>query len=227
MIFFMNLSNMETFIFDLDGTIIDTIYDLGDCLNFALKKFDLKTYSYETLVTFLGKGLKVFTTLALGESNLDKFDEVYETFYSRYKENCAVKSVPFSGMKEVLNYAKSKPIRLIIYSNKPEDLAIRVTKFCFGDKMFDTIIGAESGIQAKPKTDRFFKVINKEEIDFNKTSYFGDTIVDLQTAANLGVKNIYSVLWGYQKEEVLKTYSIKANKYLKNVSEIYDIIDKR
>ncbi len=215
----------QALVFDMDGTIVSTVEDIADSVNYALKKHGLKTRSYEEVTTYLGNGSVLLIKRALGEEQLSYFDSVFQTYYDYYLTHFCVKTKPYSGLIEALEYAKSKGVLLFIYTNKPHDIAMEVMHRCFPQDLFNLLVGIPLGGVTKPDPEAFFKATGPYHLDFGKVMYFGDSTTDIMTAHNLGCGGTYSVLWGYDSEEKLKSYPLQPTAYLTSREEIRQVID--
>lgn len=215
----------QAFIFDMDGTIVSTVEDIADSVNYALRKHGLKEHTYEEVASYIGNGSVLMVQRALGKYQLSHFDEVFNTYYDYYLKNFCVKTKPYSGLIESLEYAKKKGVLLFIYTNKPHDIAKEVMERCFPKGTFDLLVGIPLGGVTKPDPNAFFTAAKDYHLDYSKVMYFGDSTTDIQTAHNLGCKGIYSVLWGYNSKEKLLSYPIQPTCYLTKREEIKDVCD--
>lgn len=215
----------QAFIFDMDGTIVSTVEDIADSVNYALNYHHLPTHDYSEYPAYLGNGSAKLIQRALDEEYMNRFDEVFKTYYDHYLNNFCVKTGPYSGLIDSLEYAKKNGVLLFIYTNKPHDIAMEVMNKCFPIGLFDKLVGIPLGGVTKPNPEPFFAAVKDYHLDFNRTAYFGDSTTDIQTAHNLGCKGIYSVLWGYQSEEKIKSYNIQPTAYLTKREQIKDIVD--
>lgn len=215
----------QAFIFDLDGTILETIQDIADSCNYSLALHNFKTHSYDEYKNYVGNGSIKLVERALGENNLSSFDIVFKDYYDYYLTNYCVKTKPYNGIIETLSKAKDKGIKLFVYTNKPSDIALAVIKKCFPKDFFEKVIGV-SGKDVKPNPIPFIKRTENYNLDFSKVMYFGDSTTDIQTAYNLNCCGIYSVLWGYQSKEKLSNFELKPTAFLSSPYEIEKIIDE-
>lgn len=215
----------QAFIFDMDGTIVSTVYDIADSVNYALRKHGLKERSYEEITSYLGNGSVLLIKRALGEKELSHYDEVFRTYYDYYLTHFCIKTKPYSGLIEALEYAKSKGVLLFIYTNKPHEIAKEVMERCFPKGLFDKLVGIPLGGITKPDPTAFFQAVENYHLDYQRVAYFGDSTTDIQTAHNLHCGGMYSVLWGYDKKEKLLSYPIQPTCYLEKREEIKEIVD--
>lgn len=212
----------QAFVFDLDGTILSTIEDIADAVNYSLREHGLPTRGYEEFPAFLGNGSVKLIQRALGEGGKDRFEEVFDTYYRYYHEHYCVKTHPYPGLSEVLKKAKEKGIRLFVYTNKPDAIAKEVVSHCFGEDLFEKVVGIPLGGKVKPDPEPFAEqVLRPCGFDPERMAYFGDSVTDIQTARNLKIPNIFSVSWGYVRKEVLERKH--PTKILDRVEEILDL----
>lgn len=211
-------------IFDMDGTIVDTLDDIADSVNYSLRKHGLKEYTRDEICSFIGKGSNHLIRCAV-QGHEELFDSVFQVYYDYYMAHFCVKTHPYGGILEALTYAKEKSIPLYIYTNKPHDIALEVMQRCFPKGLFDLLVGIPLNGAVKPDPAAFFSAVKEKHLDFERACYFGDSVTDLLTAHNLGCKGMYSVLWGFQSEEKLKTCIYQPTMFLKNPLEIKDVID--
>ncbi len=191
-------------IFDLDGTLLYTLEDLKDSVNFALKKFNYPARTLDEIRSFVGNGVRLLIERALpnGAENPD-FENCLECFKTHYSENMYNKTKPFDGILEMLELLTSRKYKIAVVSNK-FDLAVKeLCKKYFGEKI-ELAIGENEaiGIHKKPSPDSVLKVIETFSCDKNLTFYVGDSEVDIQTAKNSGLECI-SITWGYKDKDFL------------------------
>ncbi len=218
-------SDYQAFIFDMDGTIVSTVEDISDAVNYALIQHRLPTISYEECTSYLGNGSVKLIQRAMHHEKQELFQSVFDVYYAYYLEHYQVKTKPYDGLLDALAYAKSKGVLLFIYTNKPEKIALEIEKNLFPAGTFEKMVGIPLGGVTKPDPEAFFKAVEDYHLDYQKVAYFGDSTTDIQTAHNLKVKTICSVLWGYQSKEQLQSYSIQPDFYLQSTKEIEHIVD--
>ena len=198
----------EAAIFDMDGTILDTIEDLKDAVNHSLEHFGLRGgFTAEETYMFFGSGareavIRALTAAAGGaapdEADIGKVLAYYKPYYAAH---CAVRTGPFPGIPELLAELRSRGIRTAVVSNKP-DGAVR--KLC-GDYFpgcFDYAAGEIDGIRRKPAPDMVLRALEALGVPAGKTIYIGDTEVDIETAENSGLACL-CLDWGFRTREQL------------------------
>ena len=207
--------------FDLDGTLINSIYDLCDSVNYILNKYGYKERSLEEVNSFVGNGLKKLLLLALPE-NRDDFDLVYNDFKSYYFTHCLIKTKPYNGIMEVLKKLKSKGIKLAVITNKPQNAAREICDTLFSG-IFDCVTGEKEGIARKPEPEMVEITLRKLNAKKGETLYVGDSEVDILTGKNAGL-NVLSVSYGFRDRTYLKSHG--AGDIVDNTVDIYDFVVK-
>ena len=192
----------KTVIFDLDGTLLYTLEDLKDSVNFALSKFNYPQKNLEEIRKFVGNGVKVLMELSIpqGENNKN-FDECLAIFKTHYAQNMYNKTKPYDGIIEMLETLQQQGFRTAVVSNKFDLATKELCKKYFAEKI-EIAIGESENIRKKPAPDSVFKVMEILNSNKNSTYFVGDSEVDIQTAQNANLKCI-SVTWGYKNEEFL------------------------
>ena len=193
----------DTVIFDLDGTILDTLGDLRDSVNFALKNNNLPCRSTEEIRAFVGNGIRLLIERAVPQ-NTEKavVDKCFDDFKAHYKNNSANLTKPYNGVIAVLNKLKDKGIKLAIVSNKA-DFAVQTLVEKYFEGIFDFSVGEKEGIRRKPFPDSVFNAMEYLGADKNTTVYVGDSEVDVETAFNSEIPCI-AVTWGFRDKAVLE-----------------------
>ncbi|MDD6807138.1 MAG: HAD family hydrolase [Oscillospiraceae bacterium] len=200
----MSLSEITSVIWDLDGTLLYTLDDLKNSVNYALKSYGYPERTLEEIRKSVGNGIKNLVLLSIpnGAENPD-FEKVFSLFQEHYKEHNLDSTRPYEGVQEVIKELSSRGIKQAIVSNKV-DYAVKLLK----DEFFevDFAIGAQDNLERKPAPDMVLKAMEAINADKNKTVYIGDSEVDLKTAKNTGLPCV-SVLWGFRTEEELMPFN--------------------
>ena len=213
--------NCKTVIFDMDGTILDTIDDLADSVNHSLKAFDFPTRSREEIRTFIGNGLAQLIHLSVPTGTSEQEEKkVFEEQKRYYALHAADKTKPYEGITELLRSLKEHGIKTAVVSNK-NDPNVKALSEKYFKGLFDASIGVRDGVPRKPAPDLVniaLKEMNAAKCD---TVYVGDSEVDVATAKNSGLRMI-TVLWGYRtKEELLDK---GAENFVTTAAEIREIL---
>ena len=192
----------ELIVFDMDGTILDTLEDLHFSVNVAMEKCGAPKRTIEEVKSFIGNGARLLIERALdGKANVE---EGLKFFRESYDKHGADKTKPYDGILPTLGILKEKGIKTAVLSNKP-DGAVRALAKTYFDGLFIEAMGENegAGIRKKPAPDSLNEVIKRLNVKKEKVVYVGDSEVDIQTAKNAGVDCI-CVTWGFRSREYLK-----------------------
>lgn len=197
------MSRYETVIFDLDGTLLDTLEDLTDAVNVALKACDMPLRTIEDVRCFVGNGVRNLMIKAVpdGEAN-PRFEEAFSLFKEYYGEHCNDKTGPYEGVLELMAELKKKGYVMAIVSNKI-DSAVKELNDKYFSEYIQVAIGEREGVQRKPAPDTVLTALQELGKEKETAIYIGDSEVDLATARNVGIPCI-SVLWGFRDKELLE-----------------------
>ena len=201
---------IKIIIFDLDGTLLNTLEDLKDSTNFALQAFGYPERSLKEVCAFVGNGVKKLIERALPEGeNNPCFKECLETFKNHYKENMYNKTTPYKGTKELLQELKKRGIKTAIVSNK-FDLAVKELSEKYFKDLIDSAKGENEaqGIRKKPAPDTILSVLKEFNLEANEALYVGDSDVDIMSAKNASMPCI-SVSWGFRDKDFLINHGAK------------------
>jgi phosphoglycolate phosphatase len=193
----------KTIVFDLDGTLLDTLDDLTDATNAALTAYSFPNRTREEVRSFIGDGVVKLMQRACGMENYSEFDGLLWAFRNHYKEHCADKTKAYDGVLELLRVLKERGIKTAILSNKTDFAVKQLNKIYFDGLLIEAVGENEAaGIRKKPAPDALFAVMERLGASAEETLYVGDSEVDIQTAANAGVACL-SVTWGFKEKEFL------------------------
>ncbi|MGN0346434.1 MAG: HAD family hydrolase [Lachnospiraceae bacterium] len=194
-------------IFDMDGTILDTIEDLADTMNYCLRKFQMPERTLAEIRSFVGNGIHNLVEKAVpaGTGN-DAVEAIFQCFREYYKDHCAIKTKPYTGICEVLAALKSKGIKTAVVSNKA-DFAVKMLCDNYFKGLFDISVGDREGQRRKPFPDSVNYVMDFFGVTPAESVYIGDSEVDFQTANNAGV-DVIMVGWGFREEQFLRSIGV-------------------
>ena len=192
-------------LFDLDGTLLDTLQDLQEAVNFSLEKHGYPTRGLEHVRKSIGNGVAKLIERCLpnGEKTND-YEEVLKDFREYYLAHANVHTKAYSGMKETLLSLKEKGYFLAVITNKLDKAANKLIEQYY-PYIFDFVLGDVPNLQKKPNREMIDFVIKGFNLDRENTLYVGDTNVDYETATNSEVK-VLLVTYGYRTKEELKEY---------------------
>ena len=196
------MNGCKAAVFDLDGTILDTLDDLADSLAAVLRRFGMPERTREETRRFVGNGVRLLIERAVPPGTDEKkADEVYATFLSHYGAHCAEKTAPYPGIAETLASLRRAGIRTAVVSNKA-DAPVKTLVARYFPSLFDAAVGEREGIRRKPAPDSLFEVIRLLGVSPAETVYVGDSDVDIETAKNAGIPCL-SVTWGFRSRDFL------------------------
>ncbi len=194
-------------IFDLDGTLLDTIADLAESANHALKQLGYPTRDVETIRTFVGNGVNklLFRALPDKEKTEENMMRMRTHFVPYYDAHNADLSAPYPGIVALLEELQAKGLRMAVASNKYQEATVKLVKHYFPMIDFVEVLGQREGINVKPDPTIVFDILKKAGVSKEETLYVGDSGVDMQTAINAGVDAI-GVTWGFRPRTELEDF---------------------
>jgi phosphoglycolate phosphatase len=197
----------DTYIFDLDGTLLDTLDDLAAAVNYALRQHGMPEHTREDVRRFVGNGVRLLMIRAIpdGEDN-PLFEATFQTFREYYMEHSLDTTRPYDGIPELLGELRARGKRVAVVSNKFYAATSELCHHFFPDTV-EVAIGEHEaeGIRKKPAPDTVKEAFRQLGVDSRNAVYVGDSDVDLQTARNAGLPCI-SVLWGFRDRAFLEAH---------------------
>ena len=212
----------NTIIFDLDGTLLNTIEDLMIATNYALRKFNYPERTLAEITSFVGNGVAVLIHKALPDNDKTMEKEVLACFKEYYEIHSMDNTGPYDGIIELLKELKSRNIKMAIVSNKFQEGVTIICKPLFGEYI-SVMIGEHEGVNKKPAPDMVYQAMKMLEADPQKTVYIGDSDVDIATAKNSNLDAI-GVSWGFRGRKFLENLNVK--QIVDNPIEILNYIEK-
>lgn len=203
----MNIKNIKCVIFDLDGTLTDTLKSLWMATNLSLKDAGLSEQPLDSYRYFVGDGADMQIRRAVkaaGDDELVNYDFVRSRYNEHFAKYVNYEVKAYDGIKELLVKLKEKGIKLAVNTNKPEERAIDVVRENFGDSTFDLVVGQVAEREKKPSAEGVFYILDKLSLEKENAVYIGDTAVDMKTGKNAGVFSV-GALWGFRDYEELAT----------------------
>ncbi len=193
----------DTVIFDLDGTLMDTLDDLADSVNAILEKHGYPIRTREHVRRIVGNGLRQTLKLCLPDGTAEEeIERLLPEFTTYYKEHCQVKTKPYEGIMDCLKELSEQGYKLAIVSNKGDE-AVKILNRDYFQEYVKVAIGERQGIRKKPEPDTVYQALKELGSEKETAIYVGDSEVDKKTADNAGLKCI-SVDWGFRDREELE-----------------------
>lgn len=210
-------------IFDLDGTLLNTIDDLGEAANYALSQCGFPTHRISSYPYFVGNGVtklleRVLPTEACTTENVKKLQAHFVEYYN---EHDTVHSTPYNGIPELLQELSQRDIKLAVASNKYHEAVVRLIKYYFPNENWVAIEGHKEGYNVKPDPSIVFDILQKSPSPKIKVLYVGDSGVDMETARRACIESV-GVTWGFRSEIELRTHG--ANHIINRPEELLKII---
>lgn len=211
---------VRAILFDLDGTLLNTLEDIADSMNRALLENGLPAHELNAYKYFVGDGVKTLAMRVTGfrEEIAPKVLSAYQAYYS---VGCENKTRPYEGVKDMLQRLSSMDLKLCVFSNKPHKDTLYVTARYFPEIKFDAVRGQMEGIPVKPDPTGALEISEQLNIPPDHILYVGDTGVDMTCAANAGMIPV-GVLWGFRTREELAEN--KARHIIAAPGELLDLV---
>lgn len=213
----------QAVIFDLDGTLLDTLDDLADSGNHVLAQFGLPTHPVDAFRYFVGDGVGALIRRMLPDEHRDEdtITKVGQAYRQQYARRWNAKTKPYDGIASLLDSLATRGVKMGILSNKPDEL----TQKCVGELLsrwtFDVVMGHHEGIARKPDPGGAMQIAKRWQVSPAEIVYVGDTSTDMQTAVAAGMFPV-GVLWGFRLEEELRDGGAKA--LIKDPLELLDLL---
>ena len=199
----MSAYKYKTVIFDMDGTVLNTVTDLMIALNHALTLNGMPTRTEAEVKSFLGNGMKYYMERAVAPGSTEaEIEAVTRAFGEYYMAHCNDNTRPFDGIPELMTRLHNDGLRLAIVSNKPDKAAVALNELFFKD-FTDLTMGEREGLKRKPAPDMVWEALRILDSKKEEAVYIGDSEVDYETAKNAGLPCIL-VRWGFRTPETLK-----------------------
>ena len=192
-------------IFDLDGTLLDTVADLANATNQALERCGYPTHPTQAYYKFVGNGINKLFARALPaecstEENVQRIHSLFIPYYNEHNADC---SCPYSGIIDLLHELQEGGVQLAVASNKYHEATLKLVRHFFPNVTFAAIYGQREEVPIKPAPDIVFDILRDTGVPKEEVLYVGDSGVDMQTALNAGVESV-GVAWGFRSEEELQ-----------------------
>lgn len=199
------MKKYDTVIFDLDGTLLNTLEDLADAVNFVMRKNHYPQRTIEEVRRFVGNGIRRLMELAVPENISEtEFEQVFEEFKNYYTEHCQIKTCAYDGVMPLLKHLYENGYAMAIVSNKNHAAVCELNDIYFKDYI-EVAIGQKDGIRKKPAPDTVVQALKELGKTKERAVYVGDSEVDFATAKNSGMDCVL-VTWGFRNLEELKEF---------------------
>ena len=217
----MKNKNLKAILFDLDGTLMNTLEDLTDSTNYVLENNNCSKRNIKEIRSFVGNGIKKLMERALPcDCSEELINKCFEEMIIYYKEHSTIKTKPYEGVISLIEELHKKGFKIGVITNKAQNSADIIVNNFFGTNV-DITIGDSKNFPLKPAPNGIFKAMNFLNVTKEETVYIGDSEVDIATARNSDLE-VISVLWGFRDEDFLKENG--GNIFAKNVEELKNII---
>lgn len=195
------------YIFDIDGTLLNTLKVISYHLNKTLKAYGLVEIPIKKVREFVGNGPKVLLNRAFNYQNFDGDEslkeEIYNVYNKSYDDNPLYLTEPFSGIKEALDILKERNEIVVAFSNKPDQTCKKILNGIFGENYFDYILGFRNDYKRKPSAEGLMIIADHFGVNFSDILYFGDSEVDIKCGKNANVFTV-ACSWGFRDREILE-----------------------
>ncbi|MGN0522008.1 MAG: HAD family hydrolase [Eubacterium sp.] len=195
---------MRCAIFDLDGTLVNTIDDLGRAVDYVLECYNKeKKWTVSDYTNFVGNGARNLLDRSFEHTlSEQQLDEAFELFRKKYNEILLDNAFVYDGIKTALDTLKEQGIKLAVVTNKPHDSAVKMVEKLFGKNYFDAVVGAKEDVPKKPNPATTLVALNKLDCEAKNAIFFGDSDIDIYTAKNAGIEPV-GCSWGFRSFECL------------------------
>ena len=211
----------KTVIFDLDGTLLDSIEDIASSMNKVLESLQLPIHKIEDYKHFVGGGVDILVDNTLSNQSKEIKDEVIKRFKIEYDGKLHSKTLPYDGIYELLDELKKLDINLAVLSNKPHEFTVSYVNHFFKNYNFKEIHGQKKDVPKKPDPKAALDIVKCLDSSCENTYFIGDTKIDMQTAKSANMTAI-GVLWGFRDEKELRDFG--ADFIVSNPLEILKIL---
>lgn len=211
-------------IFDLDGTVLNTLETIAYYGNEALEKYGIEPVAANTYKSFIGAGIYNLIKNMLNYRNVyseEMFDKVFNDYNKAYNGNSAFRTEPYEGIIELIDNLRANGIKTAIVSNKPDYPTKCIIKEIFGEGYFDYAVGQREGIPIKPDPYSILEIMSFENLEKDECIYVGDSGSDMKEGKNAGIFSV-GVLWGFRDEKDLSDNG--ADLIIKEPAELYEFI---
>lgn len=220
-----SVNNVRLLIFDLDGTLLNTLGDLCFCGNHILEKHGFPTHPLDAYRYFVGNGIMKLVERMLPENAREPsyMNRIYAEYMSFYQQHKMDTTAPYEGIVPLVDELSARGILSAVASNKAHEAMDELMQHYFPHTAFSVILGKRPNVPPKPAPDIVFDILSQTQVQASEALYLGDTAVDMETARRAGVKKI-GALWGFRTQEEL--LAAGADFLAASPAEVLDIVRK-
>ncbi len=206
----MDISNYRGIIFDLDGTLLDTLEDLCNSTNRVLERHGFASHPLDAYKYFVGDGMRMLTERALpaAQRTPEIIESVFREIHAEYDRHWGDITRPYAGIMELLEELQRRGLVMSVLSNKPDEFTATMVRKYFPDIPFKCVYGASDSIPRKPDPAGALRIATESGLTPDNILYLGDTLVDMKTAVAAGMFPI-GALWGFREESELRAGGAK------------------
>jgi phosphoglycolate phosphatase len=199
-------SHYRAVVFDLDGTLLDTLADIGGAANAVLAHRRFAAHPIDNYRQFVGEGVTALfqRALAAEQPDAETIADCVRGFQIEYDRNWNILSRPYQGIPELLGALAKLPIKLAVLSNKPHEFTERLVRYFFSGQKFEAVLGERAGVPRKPDPAGAFEISQRLGVAAHEFVYLGDSAVDMQTARRAGMFPV-GAAWGFRSVEELRS----------------------
>ncbi|MDE5881398.1 MAG: HAD family hydrolase [Muribaculaceae bacterium] len=208
-------------IFDLDGTLLNTIYDLGEACNYALRKLGYAQHPIPAYNYMVGNGVRKLMERAQPDADKEVIDKLLKYFKEYYGEHCTVDTRPYNGIPELLRELTDRKISIAVASNKYQAAVSKIIDHFFPDIPFVAVKGQVEGRPTKPDPSIIFEILSNHPTPKAEVLYIGDSGVDMETARRACVESV-GVTWGFRPVTELREYH--ADNIISSPEEVLNLL---
>lgn len=199
---------VQAILFDLDGTLVDSLADIGDSMNAVLAELGLPTHAPDVYRVIVGDGARALAQRALPPDAQGRLDEVLARYKAHYAAHPVVRSRPYDGIVPMLETLVARGIPLGVVTNKPHELAVEIVARLLPGTPFAAVLGQRDGLPHKPDPAGPLSIARALDVEPARTLFVGDTDTDMRTATNAEMIPV-GVLWGFRGEAELRLHGAR------------------
>jgi phosphoglycolate phosphatase len=212
---------IEAVLFDLDGTLVDSLGDLGSSVNHVLADLGLPTHSIDSYRLRIGDGSRTMLSRALPEDRQELLDQAVESFKKYYRVHCLDQTRTYPGIDSLLDHLKERGCPMAIFTNKPHPLTTHIVESLFPIGLFDTCLGQQDDFPKKPDPTGALRIAETISCRPECTLFLGDSAIDMHTATAAGMVPV-GATWGFRsRNELIES---GAKHIINNPHELLDLI---